>query len=181
MKSDADLRRDVERKLESDPHFDARDIGVAVKDGVVTLSGHLHSHIGCWAAQEAAQSVAGVAALVNEIQVKLTAGGVYGDTEIAETALHALRDKMATSAADITLSVHDGWLTLRGEVSYSHEKQAAERVVRNVLGVGGVANDISVRTPESGLSVDAARPADTIIVQAPGGPVRLEGEIAFPP
>jgi osmotically-inducible protein OsmY len=149
MKSDADLRRDVERKLESDHHFDARDIGVAVKEGVVTLSGQLHSHIGCWAAQEAAQSVAGVAALVNEIKVKLTADGVHGDTEVAETALHALSETMATPAAEITLSVHDGWLTLRGEVAFCHEKQAAERVVRNVQGVKGVANDISVKAPQA--------------------------------
>ena len=116
---------------------------------------------------------------------------MHGDTEVAEAALRALSETMSTTAADIALAVHDGWLTLSGEVAFWHEKQAAERVVRNIQGVKAVANHIAPKAPHSTLDVKPAAahtvrpyvplPADTILVPADGGPVTLESEIAFPP
>ena len=191
MKTDTDLRRDVEQELDWDPRFDARDIGVAVKDGIVTLSGHLHSYLERWAAQDTAQSVGGVKALANEIEVKLPTGSERNDTEIAEAALTALRLNTSAPVVNISLAVHDGWLTLSGEVAFWNQKQAAETSVRNIQGVKDIANEITVKAPASTSDVklpieQSFRPhaqidADKIRVQVAGGPVTLEGEVAFPP
>ena len=191
MKTDTDLRRDVEQELDWDPRFDARDIGVAVKDGIVTLSGHLHSYLERWAAQDTAQSVGGVKALANEIEVKLPTGSERSDTEIAEAALTALHLNTSAPAVNISLAVHDGWLTLSGEVAFWHQKQAAEASVRNIQGVKDIANEITVKAPASTSDVklpieQSFRPhaqidADKMRVQVAGGPVTLEGEVAFPP
>ena len=191
MKTDTELRGDVERELDLDPRLDARDIGVAVKDDIVTLTGHVHSYIERWAAQDAAQSVGGVKVLANEIEVKLPSDSERSDTEIAEAALTALQHDTSVPMMDISLTVHDGWLALNGEVEFWHQKQAAEKAVRNILGVKAIANGITVNAPVStsnakSLSEQPFLPhvqidADKIRVQVAGGPVTLEGEAAFPP
>ena len=191
MKTDTELRGDVERELDLDPRLDARDIGVAVKDDIVTLTGHVHSYIERWAAQDAAQSVGGVKVLANEIEVKLPSDSERSDTEIAQAALTALQHDTSVPMMDISLTVHDGWLALNGEVEFWHQKQAAEKAVRNILGVKAIANGITVNAPVStsnakSLSEQPFPPhvqidADKIRVQVAGGPVTLEGEAAFPP
>lgn len=187
MKTDSNLRHDIEEELEWDARVDARDIGVAVKDGIVTLSGHVSSYAERWAAQDAAQSVGGVKALANEIDVKLLTGGECSDTEVAEAALTALGLNSSVPGADIKLTVHDGWLTLTGEVGFWYQRQAAETTVRNILGVKGIANEITVKAPVSTSDVKtrieqafrrhAQIDADRIRVQVTGGTVTLEGEV----
>ncbi len=187
MKTDTNLRHDVEQELEWDPRLDAREIGVAVKDGVVTLSGHVSSYPERWAAQDAAQSVGGVKALANEIEVKLPEGGKRSDTELAEAALSALRLNMSVPVADIILTVHDGWLTLTGQVGFWYQKQAAEATVRNIQGVKGIENEITVKAPVSTWDVKsrieqafrrhAQIDADKIRLQITGGAVTIEGEV----
>ncbi len=187
MKTDTNLRHDVEQELEWDPRLDAREIGVAVKDGVVTLSGHVTSYPERWAAQDAAQSVGGVKALANEIEVKLPDGGARSDSELAEAALSALRLNMSVPVTDIKLSVQDGWLTLTGQVAFWYQKQAAEATVRNIQAVKGIANEITVKAPISTWDVKsrieqafrrhAQIDADKIRVQIAGGVVTLEGEV----
>jgi osmotically-inducible protein OsmY len=187
MKTDTDLRHDVEQELEWDPRLDEPDIGVAVKRGIVTLSGQVRSYAERWAAQDAAQSVGGVKALANEIEVQLPTEGERSDTEIAEAALTALRLNMSVPVVDIKLAVHDGWLTLTGQVAFWYQKQAAETTVRNIQGIKGIANEISVNALVSTSDIKsrieeafrrhAQIDADKIRLQVAGGTVILEGEV----
>ena len=187
MKTDANLRGDVEKELEWDPRFDARDVGVAVKGGVVTLSGQVRTFAERWAAQNAAQSVGGVKAIANEIEVQLLASGQRSDTDIATAALNALRLNVSVPIADIKLTVNDGWVALTGKVAFWYQKQEAENTVRNLQGVRGISNDIGIKPTVSTLDIktrieDAFRrhahlDADKIRVKVAEGTVTLEGEV----
>ena len=110
MKIDSELRRDVERELEWDPSIDARNIAVAVKNGVVTLTGHVPTYSDMWRAENIAKRVAGVTALANEIEVKLA--GARTDTDIAESAKTALRLDSRVPADNIKVIVSHGRITL---------------------------------------------------------------------
>jgi osmotically-inducible protein OsmY len=170
MKTDAELRSNVEKELEWDPRIDARDIGVAVKGGVVTLSGEVRSYVERWAAQDAAEVVGGVKAIANEIEVALAGSSHRSDTELAAAALTALNSHVAIPMADIKLAVNNGWITLR-----------------NLWGVTGISNDIEIKTTVSAADAktrieDAFRrhakiEADKIRVHVVGGTVTLEGEV----
>jgi osmotically-inducible protein OsmY len=187
MKADSDVRGDVEQELDWDPRFDARDVGVAVKQGIVTLSGHVRSYAERWAAQNAAQTVAGVKAVANEIQVKLPTDSERSDTEIAEAALAALQLNMSVPVADIKLAVHDGWVTLSGQVNLWYQKQVADTTIRHLAGVRGIANDITVKAQvatadvksriENAFRRHAQIDADKIQIEVTGGEVTLKGEV----
>lgn len=118
MKTDTQLRHDVEAQLDWDPRFDSQGIGVAVKNGVVALSGHVNSYADRWAAQDATQSVAGVKAIANELAVNLSSDATRGDPEIAEAALHALNANVSVPGSGIKVVVHDGWVTLSGRSAF---------------------------------------------------------------
>jgi osmotically-inducible protein OsmY len=140
-----------------------------------------------WAAQDAVRSVEGIKALANEIQVKLPAGGQRSDTEIAEAVMTALRLNISVPVADIKVMVREGWVTLSGQVALWYQKQAAATTVRNIQGVKGIANEISVKAPVSKSDIktrieEAFRrhahiDADKIRVQVASGTVTLEGEV----
>jgi len=187
MKTDAELRSNVEKELEWDPRIDARDIGVAVKGGVVTLSGEVRSYVERWAAQDAAEVVGGVKAIANEIEVALAGSSHRSDTELAAAALTALNSHVAIPMADIKLAVNNGWITLTGQVPFWYQKQEAENTLRNLWGVTGISNDIEIKTTVSAADAktrieDAFRrhakiEADKIRVHVVGGTVTLEGEV----
>ena len=187
MKTDADIRRDVEQELDWDPRFDARDVGVAVKEGVVTLSGQVRSFAERWAAQDATQSVGGVQAVANEIEVNLPADGERSDTETAQAAVAALRLNASVPVSKIKLVVENGWVTLNGTVAAWFQKEAAESTVRHIHGVTGITNDIAIKAPlsttdvkgriEQALRRRAQLDADKIHVHVAGGNVTLEGEV----
>jgi osmotically-inducible protein OsmY len=142
MKSDSELRRDVERELEWDPSIDARNIAVAVKNGVVTLTGHVPAYSDKWRAEGIAKRVAGVTALANDIQVRLTSERT--DADIAESARMAINTDNRVPADSVKVIVSQGWITLDGKVSYYYQKTAAESDVRYLKGVRGVTNSIMV-------------------------------------
>lgn len=187
MKTDANLRTDVEKELEWDPRFDARDVGVAVKGGVVTLSGHVRSFAERWAAQDAAQLVGGVKAIANEIEVKLPASALRSDTELAQAALDALALNSSVPADDIKVTVQAGWVTVGGQVSFWYQKQAVETTLRQLRGVIGFSNNIQLKPKATALDVKgrieetfrrhAQLDADKIRVKVADGTVTLEGEV----
>lgn len=190
MKADTQLRDEIEAELEWDPSFDARRIGVAVKDGIVTLSGHVNAYVDRWSAQKAAQRIAGVRAIANEIQVSLSFDDKRSDTDIAEAALIALKANANVPADDIKVSVKDGWLTLDGEVSWYYQKHLAETAVSHLRGVQGVTNDLiiapgAVRTSASDIKRKiqdafqrhAHRDSNRIQVSVTDGTVTLDGEV----
>jgi osmotically-inducible protein OsmY len=185
MKIDSELRRDVERELEWDPSIDARNIAVAVKNGVVTLTGHVPTYSDMWRAENIAKRVAGVTALANEIEVKLA--GARTDTDIAESAKTALRLDSRVPADNIKVIVSHGRVTLEGKVPYYYQKSTAESDVRNLAGVKGVINAIVVEPTVSPTEIkgkiedafkrSALLDANRISVETRHGKVILTGSV----
>lgn len=151
--TDEDIQREVLLELKWDAKVAPNEIGVAVKNGVATLTGTVDSYAKKWAAERAALRVRGVKAVVNEIEVRLPEKDQLSDEGIAEAAARALDLDTLIPAGSVKVSVSGGWLTLRGAVDWEYEKHEAERVVRNLAGVKGVTNLITVR-PRKGPSAD---------------------------
>ena len=145
MKTDLNIRTDVENELRWDPSLDEKGIVVKVDSGVVTLQGSVPHFSDRWSAEEVAKRVAGVLAIANDIEVKIPKPGERSDTEIASAAANALKWHFALESSDLKAVVKQGWITLSGHVSYGYQKTVAEGAVRYLLGVKGVFNDIEVR------------------------------------
>jgi osmotically-inducible protein OsmY len=185
MKDDNELRRDVEQELEWEPSVDERRIGVAVLDGIVTLTGEVSSYAERWNAERAVERVAGVRGIANEIEVKTTTE--RSDTDIAKAAADALKWNVMVPADKVTVKVRDGWITLTGEVNWDFQRRAAERAMRNLPGVRGISNLIGVkprvepseikRKLEETFKREAALDANRISVQVSSGEVTLRGSV----
>jgi osmotically-inducible protein OsmY len=187
MRTDSDIKRDVEQELRWDPDIDATDVAVSVKDGVVTLSGFMRSYTQKWQAEEDAKRVAGVTALANDIQVRLPAVDQRPDPEIARDAVAELNRWLPYSADRIKVTVSDGWVTLEGEVEWNYQKERAEEAVRRVKGLVGLTNNIKLKpsvTPadvkrkiEEALKRNAEIDASGITVETNGSEVILRGTV----
>jgi osmotically-inducible protein OsmY len=154
MKSDAEIREDVINELRWDPQIsDPDSIGVAVKDGAVTLTGHTPSYAEKLTAARAAERVYGVKAVANDTKVKLT-GAPRDDTDIARAIAHVLEWNTQVPVGRVHARVQDGWVTLDGEVDHDFERREVERMVANIRGVIGVTNAITIRPPASPQSVE---------------------------
>jgi len=185
--TDAELQRDVLDELEWEPSVDAAHIGVSVKNGIVTLSGHVSSYVEKYAAERAAKRVHGVKAVANEIDVKLPSSSRRTDEDIAAAAVHALRANLSVPHDKVKVTVSDGWVKLEGAVEWQYQKTAAENAVRYLAGVTGVTNLITVRplvTPgeiksriEDALRRSAEMDARRITVEVEGGKVILRGTV----
>ncbi|PCC71972.1 Osmotically-inducible protein OsmY, contains BON domain [Nannocystis exedens] len=187
MKSDLDLQREILEELVWEPAVNPAHIGVTVKDGVVTLTGHVPSYGEKFAAEKAAKSVYGVAAVANELHVKLAGTSQRTDEDIAAAAVSALKANTTVPRDAVTVLVKDGWITLEGQVEWQYQKVEAEQAVRHLAGVVGVANAIIVtpRLPEHDVKArieDAFRrsaelDARRISVDMHGGTVVLRGNV----
>jgi osmotically-inducible protein OsmY len=144
MKTDAEIRRDIESELRWDPSINDTRIGVTVSNGVLTLTGDVPNYSDRWAADDIARRVGGVRAIANDIQVKIPQAGARTDTDIAATAANALQWHVSLSDSQLKPLVKDGWVTLSGQVNWGYQRIAAENTVRSLLGVKGVTNDIHV-------------------------------------
>ena len=186
MKSDLEVRQDVERELAWDPRIDAATIAVAAKQGVVTLTGQVRNFIEKWEAEDAAKRVAGVIGIANDLEVTLV-GPAVSDTDLAERVSMALQWNAAVPADAIKAVVSDGWVTLEGSVQWYHQKAAAEDAVRSLHGVRGVTNLISIDNPvdpqdlsgriSEALTRNAHIDARNVTVRAEGHTVVLEGSV----
>lgn len=188
MKTDSQLLADVQAELEWNPRFDNRGIVVAVKDGVVTLAGHVASYADKWAAEKATKEISGVRALANDIEVKLGSAAQRPDKDIAEAAAFALKSNVTVPAATIQAIVKDGWITLEGKASFWYQKRAAEKAVRNLWGVKGISNLVtlapSVRIADVRSKIQnafhrhAAVDANKVNVAVADGAITLTGEVS---
>jgi osmotically-inducible protein OsmY len=142
--NDKELQAAVIRELEWDPRIDTAHIGVSAKEGAVTLTGHVRSYPEKLAAVRAAERVYGVKAVADEIKVKLPGSSHRDDSTLAEEIARELSwNSLVPDTVDA--EVRNGFVTLRGDVAWSFERDAAERAVRNVIGVTGVSNLIVVK------------------------------------
>jgi len=147
MKTDAQLQRDVMDELNWEPTIRAAEIGVAVKDGVVTLSGKVDSYAKQWAADRAAKRVLGVKAVADEIKVTLAGSYRRADKEIAQLATSVLDWNYWVPSNRVKVMVQDGRITLSGDVDWFYQKERAEDAVRHLVGVSGVINSITIKPP----------------------------------
>jgi osmotically-inducible protein OsmY len=187
MKTDTELMSDVQAELEWDSSVDDRGIVVAVKDGVVTLAGHVGSFVDKWAAEKAVKGVAGVRAVANDIEVKIGTTGQRSDLEIAEAAVNALKSNVSVPATDIKAIVNDGWVTLEGTVAMWYQKNAAENAVRNLWGVKGIINNVDIKAKiypgdvkgriRQSFKRHANLDADKVQVSVADSTVTLAGEV----
>ena len=186
-RTDAQIQADVLAELKWDARVQPNEIGVAVKDGVVTLTGWVDSYIKRWAAEDAAHRVRGVKAVANEIEVRLSTADERTDADIAAAAVHALEWDAFVPVEDLDVTVSKGWVTLKGTVEWQYQKNDAERVVRRLTGVKGVTNLITVKprvTPsdlkqkiEQALVRSAETDAERITVEVDGNKVVLKGTV----
>jgi osmotically-inducible protein OsmY len=156
MKSDAEIRDDVINELQWDPQIvDPEAIGVAVVDGAVTLTGHVPTYAEKLAAARAAERVYGVKAVANGIKVKLS-GAPRDDSDIARAIAHVLEWNVQVPEGRVKARVENGWVTLEGEVDYDYQRCEVQRMVRQVRGVIGVTNSITIKPPASPERVQEA-------------------------
>jgi osmotically-inducible protein OsmY len=153
--TDKQLQENVLAALEWEPSIDSADIGVTVDHSVVTLRGDVHSFTEKATAERVALGVYGVKALANDLTVRLTDGQTRTDSDIALAASNAFKWSTEVPAERVTISVSRGWLTLKGEVDWHYQRDAAARLVRDLRGVTGVANEISVRPRVSATDVQS--------------------------
>lgn len=145
MKTDLEIQNDVIDELKWETYIKSSDIGVSVKNGIVTLTGTVDLYSKKKAAENAAYRVDGVKAVAENIVVKLGPSFKKTDTEIAEAVLNALKWHSIIPEGKIKIKVEDGWVTASGEVDWMYEKNAVKSAVENLLGVKGVSNLITVK------------------------------------
>ena len=151
--TDRELQEHVQKALEWEPSVDAAEIGVSVDGGVVTLRGDVASYSEKAASERVALGVYGVKAVANDINVRLVDGQKRTDTEVAQAVVSALRWNTMVPDEKITATVTNGWVTLKGRVSWEYERAAAGNAVRDLIGVSGVSNTITVEPHVSSVDV----------------------------
>lgn len=187
MKSDAELKTDVLAELTFDPAVNATDVGVIVKDGVVTITGHLNTFAEKYAAEHAVRRVKGVKAIAMEADVKLAAAHKRSDSEIAAAAENAIKWHALVPSDKVQITVERGWVSLRGELEWDYQRRSVEKAIRPLLGVTGISNYITIKPQpvpanlhkriEDALTRQALREAKRIEVQVDGSRVTLRGKV----
>jgi len=185
--NDLELKKNVESELNWEPSINAAEIGVAVKDGIVTLTGRVQSYWDKVEAEHAVDRVAGVKAVVNEIEIRLPYASERTDEDIARAAIDNLKWSVLVPADKIKVKVSKGWVTLEGTVDWQFQKTAAEKAVRKLIGVIGVSNLVDVKprvskhevkaTIENALKRSAELDASRIKVETDGDKVTLTGTV----
>ena len=187
MKTDAQLQKDILAELAWDPAINATDVGVIVKDGVVTLTGHLTNFAEKYAAERSVRRVSGVKALAVEIEVRLSPSYKRSDSDVAAAVQRAIDWNVVVPDNCIQPTVENGWITLNGEVEWNYQRKAAERAVRDLFGVVGVTNLVKVKpkiTPSDieknindALVRQAEREAKKLEIEVDGSRVTLRGKV----
>lgn len=187
MKTDKQVQQDVIAELLWEPSVNAGDIGVEVKDGIVTLAGHVSSYAEKWDAERAAQRVVGVKALAIEMDVNLPGSSHRNDVDIARAVENALQWSIYVPSDAIKAMVEHGHVTLSGEVHWEYQREAAAKAVRYLMGVTGVSDQITLKPEvsssvvksdiEAALKRRAHDEAQKIAVTVKGADVTLSGKV----
>jgi osmotically-inducible protein OsmY len=187
VRPDSDIERDVKDELQWRPDLDATDIAVSVKNGVVTLTGFVHSYVDKYETEAAAKRVAGVVGMANDIEVRLRNVDAKPDPEIAREAVAAIKSQLPYSWENIKVIVKDGWVHLEGEEEWQFQRDTAEKAVYRLRGVKGVSNLIKLkpraqpseikRKIQEAFKRNAELDANRIVVEAKGSEVILKGTV----
>lgn len=188
MRTDMELRQAIAAELTWEPSIRSPEIGVAVKDGVVTLSGTVNTYAQKFATERAVERVTGIRAIAEDLQVVSTGEYNKTDADIARAAANALLWDVEVPTDRVKPIVRNGWVTLEGEVEWFFQKTSAERAVRNLAGVKGIVSRIEIKPPaansaqvkadiESALRRSAVLDAKEIHVESSGGTVTLRGTV----
>jgi osmotically-inducible protein OsmY len=187
MKSDVEIQKDVIEQLKWEPFLNAAQIGVSVKNGVVTLSGQVDTYSKKILAEKTTKKVSGVRAIAEDIQVGVSPSYKRTDTEIAEAVVNALKWHTMIPEDKISVSVEDGNVKLEGEVEWEYQRNQAKTAIENLMGVRFVTNLVSVKpkvTPyelqqkitasfQRSANIDAAK----ITAEVMTGKVTLRGKV----
>jgi len=146
MRTNAELQKDVQDAIKWEPLLNAAEIGVTVKDGVVTLTGTVDSYAKKSEAEVAAKNVSGVKAVVENIDMFSSDWAKKDDNEIANEIINAFKWSIKVPSDKVKIKVEKGWVTLEGELTWNYQKEAAKDIVKNLLGVTGVLNNITIKS-----------------------------------
>lgn len=187
MKMDAQLKQDVIAELTWEPSVNASQIGVEVKDGTVTLAGHVDSYMEKLAAERAAQRVSGVKGLAVEMDVRLPGLNKRTDADIARSAQNVLEWTTSVPRDAVKVKAENGWITLSGELEWDYQRDAAKGAVRYLLGVVGVTDEMMLKPRasmtlvkseiEAALKRRAKSDSQQISVDVQGANVTLSGTV----
>lgn len=185
--NDKILRQSIVDELDFEPSIDAANIGVAVDNGIVTLTGHVGSYTERLAAEKAARKVRGVRGVVEEIKVRFAGEAPPRDEDLARRAVQMLDWSVSVPPNAIQVKVQDGWVTLTGEVAWQYQKEEAQAALKRLSGVAGIINMIEVKQAasatdvrakiEAALKRNAEVEADAIKVTVKDAKVTLEGKV----
>ena len=187
MKTDHQLQLDVLAELSWEPSVNAEDIGVEVKDGIVTLAGHVRSYAEKIDAERATMRVSGVKALAVEMDVKLLGSSTRNDVDIARSVGNVLQYTTYLPENSVKIKVEGGWVTLSGELTWEFQRQAAIGAVRYLMGVKGVNDQVVIKPTvsapvvkadiEAALKRRAHKDASAISVSVHGTDITLSGKV----
>jgi osmotically-inducible protein OsmY len=188
MKTNEELQKDVQNAIKWEPLLHAAEIGVTAKDGVITLSGSVNSFAKKAEAEMAAKNVAGVKAVVEKIEIRFASEWTKkDDNEIATEVLNAIKWTWEVPSDKIKVKVEKGWITLDGDLTWNFQKESVKNAVKNILGVTGVTNNITIKAEsqnkiekkmvEDALSRNWAINSDDIDVSVSGTKVTLTGTV----
>jgi len=187
MKSDLQLQKDVMAELSWEPTVDSTQIGIAVKDGIVTLAGNVDRFYKKWDAETAARRVVGVKALAVEMEVDLPGPSHRTDEEIVRSVENVLSWMTCLPSNAVSTLCENGWITLFGEVPWEYQREAVHTAVRYLLGVTGVRNQIMIKPTlslklekaeiEIALNRQARIDAACMVVEVHGSTVTLSGSV----
>ena len=184
---DTELRKHITDELEFEPSIDAANVGVAVKDGIVTLSGHVGSYVEKIIAERSVQRIKGVRGIAQEIEVRFPDEKKTADDQIAKRVLDILAWDATVPNGSIQVKVQKGWVTLSGKVDWQFQRISAANAIRKLSGVIGVTNNIEVQPKvhatdiknsiETALKRSAEVETNGIRIQVDGTKVVLDGKV----
>lgn len=187
MKNNSELQEDVQNALLWEPFLHAAEIGVSVKDGVVTLSGTVDSYSKKISAERATKNVVGVKAIAEDISIQYAGSEQKNDTEIATSIVNSWKTNWQIPTEKINVKVEDGWVKLDGTVGWNYQKVASEHSINHLAGVKGVTNLISIRSEskdsleeravENALERNWAIDAKNVKVEVDQNNVKLSGMV----
>lgn len=187
MKTNSELQKDVQDAIKWEPLLNAAEIGVTVKDGVVSLTGIVDCYAKKIEAENAAKKVVGVKALVENIKIKFPNSWLKTDAEVANEVLAALKSNLMIPDERLKVSVEDGWVTLEGNLPWNYQRVAAKNAVHLLMGVKGVTNNIKIKSErhdaieqidvENALARSLSLDARDIRVEVKGTTVTLMGTV----